>query len=449
MRSFSIVGVALTLATAAACRRSGDPDGGVVDVGLVGKGDGAVPLVFTSTRVSNNRSVLSQGEAEVLADDRGRVAVVWMDGSPAAPGFTLRWTWSSDGGRTFGPDAELMPDVRLGDPTMALLPDGTFLLASLRKDSGGLAWTDVALVLFRSSDGGRTWAGPQAVNDDGVFHDRPWLHVDAQGRAHLGHLTRFEQRDGSYDLPVSYRGSDVGARTFQPAVTVNPARASGVKGGLTMGVASLDDGRVVVAYKSATGASDHQGGLCHAGVAWAQVSRDGRAFDPPVRISPAGTDPVEGCETADRSPVAPNARIVGARNDVYAAWVGNAPSGHALYLAAMRDGASEFSPPLLVARGAAQDLGLPVVTVDRASAVHLFWMQRRDGGFGPMYARSGDGGRTASAPVAVTTWAFPANGWAGDFNAAVTNHDDLYFAWAAAGGDRAGIYLSVARGAVR
>ncbi len=173
------------------------------------------------------------GAATPVVDSRGELVVLYQDfkgdrrdfenlEGPVWPEpFALVVSRSSDGGRTFSPGVELESGVVPTRRFLVFLPE----FPSVAAGPGGtlyVAWTDGRngdedILLRRSSDGGRTWAMPVRVNRnrrDGTSQYLPRVDVAPDGRVDVVFLDRRRDRqDVMTDAFVA--SSHDGARSFE------------------------------------------------------------------------------------------------------------------------------------------------------------------------------------------------------------------------------------------
>lgn len=216
------------------------------------------------------------GAATPVVDRAGNVLVLYQDfrndvrdfGNEEGPvwpdPFALVVTRSADGGRTFSEGLELERGVAPARRFLVFLPEFPSIAAAT---DGGLyvAWSDARngdedVFLRRSTDGGRTWAPPARVNDngmgDGTSQYLPRLSVAPIGRIDVLFLDR--RRDPSNVmtdafLGVSYDGarSFVNQRVSSSSFSSRVGPAAGPEHlapdfGSRIGLASSDGGAVAV-----------------------------------------------------------------------------------------------------------------------------------------------------------------------------------------------------------
>ena len=121
------------------------------------------------------------------------------------------WATSDDGGRTWRWQGVLDRGQFRSDPVMAVSPDGDFYYYSLRGD--------FRCHLFTSTDGGRTWSGPEPA----FGGDKAWVtvdHTDGIGRGNL--YLSWSLAENPWGERVFSRSTDGGA-TFGDLLVLSPA----------------------------------------------------------------------------------------------------------------------------------------------------------------------------------------------------------------------------------
>jgi hypothetical protein len=146
-----------------------------------------------------------------------------------------------------------------GDPAVAFGPHNTVYYANLvfsRLNSAS------GIVVSRSTDGGRTWGEPSIVHTDGVdangnplptdyFNDKEWITVDQHSGTVYVTWTSF----GPADSPIQVSRSTDHGKTWSAPVAVNPASAF-TPGGVTSYSSGSNPqvnrhGDLFIAYESA------------------------------------------------------------------------------------------------------------------------------------------------------------------------------------------------------
>ena len=165
---------------------------------------------FTSPVVVSDASRPRVGAASPVIDSRGDLVVLYEDfkedrrdyenleGPVWEEPFALVVTRSSDGGRTFSPGVEVDAGVLPTKRFLIFLPEFPSIAAG-RDGSLYVAWSDGRngdedVFLRRSADGGRTWAPVTRVNDnpvgDGTTQSMPKVAVAPDGRVDVLFLDR-------------------------------------------------------------------------------------------------------------------------------------------------------------------------------------------------------------------------------------------------------------------
>lgn len=408
---------------------------------------------FETVKVSKSRSRLPQGETEIVADNNGRIAVVWMDGSPANLRLTLRAAYSGDGGRTFSDDFAIAGNLRLGDPALDMDAGGNLYLSALRKDS--LRWVDVATILFRSFDFGKSWQAPVLVNDDNIFNDRDWINVDDRGGVHIVRSPRIPQPSGAYQRNVYYDYSADGGTTFSKSVLVNSVPMPNANGGGARGIGVAPGGKIYVALQTSPieNADVRGAALGERGYLYEKPAGQD-AFSGPYEFTTGGVFIAGGTDEYLQTPEAgfqPNPRMKiyadqSGKTTAYVVWIGDPKDGtHGVYLGRYPPGQSSFDTPRLIASGPSRAFRLPILAVDPKGRLHVFWIQNMAPGenrWALAHSKSADGGNTFSVPRQISPIVFPIEQWPGDFMGATANDEYVFVAWAVAGGPEKGIYVS-------
>jgi hypothetical protein len=420
-----------------------------------GGGETSKAINFDTIKISTINSSLPQGETEIVADNNGHVAVVWMMGSPAnIYKLTLRSVFSVDGGKTYSPDQEIAGQLRLADPAMDMDSHGKIYLSALRKDSIG--WKDVATVLFRSPDFGQSWQQPVVINDDNIFNDRDWLDVDSQDRVYIVRSPRIPEPNSSYNRGVYYQYSTDGGNSFSSSILVNPLHTPGSSGGSARGIGVAPDNEIYIAIQispldnaAINGAGTGERGYLYEG----KVGTD--TFSGPfefttnnVLIAAAKDDELSEVQGANIQPY-PRMKIYtdpDGNTTSYIVWIGDPGNGaHGVFIAKLASGETYFEPPRPIVSGPEKAFRLPTLALDSKGNIHVFWIQNivpDSNEWALFYSESIDGGKTFTSPHQVCAFTFPIEQWPGDFISATSNDTDLFVAWAVAGGSEKGVYVS-------
>jgi hypothetical protein len=404
-------------------------------------------LLFQTTKVSTRAELTIQGETSLAVDDAGHVVVAWAHCPVPAALMRAHVATSSDHGATFSPDVMVDGNARLVDPSIDL-DNGTLRLGLLRNHTL-TGWTDVSVLLYESSDFGKTWSAPATLDGGRIFNDRDWIRSSRDGTLHVVVSPRLKVGGRNWDRPVYYRSRTRGH--VSDRVLVNPPghRSSGMAGGFVTGLEVADDGRILVPVREIPLDDDNGYGASKPSPGSLYVSADaGRTFEGPMVFTPPDKF-IVGTSFEEHGVIKSHPRISTHERDVFVTWIGQAGAEHAVYVTRLPAGKTRFEPPVAAVRAPADTLTIATVVTDRKGRLHLFWLAKHpDGIFRPMYSRSDDRGATFRAAVAITAFGFEGDKWPGDFNEAAVSGHDVFHSWAAPSGPNAGVYVSILRGGV-
>ncbi len=211
------------------------------------------PIKLSRTIGSQNQDTVA-GALPVVAPD-ATAYVFWADTKVTGGVTAIRFSKSTDGGRTWSPEAAVAtnlptpgffklkdanPDfgIRSGAgilgnsfPSAAIAPDGTIYVVWIDFPNGSCALTDppsdqdIACVnsdvrLSLSKDAGKTWTAPVKVSDEKNATDQflPWIGVHPDGLVSIAWTDkRLDPNNANYD--VFYTNTADGRR-FLPNVRV-------------------------------------------------------------------------------------------------------------------------------------------------------------------------------------------------------------------------------------
>lgn len=197
-------------------------------------------------------------------DPSNRIAVWqqdrWSDGGARG----LMSGASFDGGRTWSraalpvsscASASAAAYTRASDPWVSFAPDGTAFAISLSFAGGSFTPGAVSAVLVaRSSDGGRTWSEPATLIADGAdaFNDKETLTADPTDASRVYAVWDRTLSDGSG--PTWFARTDDGGETWEPARPIyDPGPSSQTLGNV---VVVLPDGTLVNVFTQIDTAPD-------------------------------------------------------------------------------------------------------------------------------------------------------------------------------------------------
>lgn len=377
----------------------------------------------------------------------------------------IETAWTADGGATW--HHQPLPKVttatggrvwtRASDPVLAFGADGTAYISVLVFDAG----CDSAVVVSRSTDGGRTFGAPVAAHRSSncaISDDKNWLLVDTGPKSpHRGRLYQFwtpfltdmfGNADGS---PQALVWSDNGGRTWSAPVSVTAPHANTQNSQPML----LPNGTLVDTYldygPNGSAEGPEAGDARHAaGRSTARARSRAAAIVYPLLATRISTDGGKtwtdgGTVSDDIGGGAPGFRccLTSATadpltGDLYAVW--NSNDATFVRLSRSTDGGKTWSAPVTVNRPDPALLGVNVDVAARAATVTVsFGLTNADtsrGRFGRQFvATSRDGGLTFLDPQPVGPrsdyrYAAQAGGiFPGDYIGSALSADRLYAVW--------------------
>jgi hypothetical protein len=381
----------LLLAAALAAQPPAQQPRIVVEPDVIASRDGNAPHVETHLAANprNRRNLIGAA-----------ISHARPDGTPASKVY-----YTTDGGRTWS-DVSFPEQVQWGggDPQVAFTEAGTGIFATLTTGLDDFERTRALLHVYRSEDGGATWARPAML---GWSYDHPMIAVDRTpgpfgGRVYLSVLYG---RD--YHLGL-FRSSDDG-RTFVGPVDFWVGKEIG---GNVLPMVVLSDGALVVPFHTFSLSRDEKDQKPIEMPFWTVLSTDGGVTfsaprpGPPERLPPfaelsrlrlSG----DGAFAADPSP-----RF---RDRIYKAWAEHDGKRWRIVFSTSTDRGASWTAPRTIdaAAPASAHQYLPALAVNRDGVVAISWYDTRDAtaprGSDHYFTASLDGGATFLPPVRVST----------------------------------------------
>jgi hypothetical protein len=364
---------------------------------------------------------------------------------------------SLDGGATWRDNGPLRAPhgVNFGDDiTVAFDQQGTGYIAAMMTESSssGLSQTNRGLYVWRTVDGGRTFAAPVAVVRH-QFVDHPWLAV---GTGANGRTVVYVVWTTANHVGLGFAKSIDSARHFTAPRTVStprggvsaPVLAAGPQGAVYASFLNspngLDapDADLARTQLRAAGSPAPRGGSVDADVV---SSHDGGAHFSPARAvgrSANELSPAPGLAITTESSMAVDPRS----GAVYVVYVAENPGGRTsnVMLARSTDGGRSWRAPVTVAEGtgAAQALYFqPQVVVDAAGGVDACFFALSQNSVAVNLTRSSSTRMQLAELATVTESPFlPSLGvrtnatksgawWIGDYQGLTTAQDVIYPVW--------------------
>ncbi|HKO42986.1 MAG TPA: sialidase family protein [Pyrinomonadaceae bacterium] len=378
--------------------------------------------ISVSPNVHLSKELPNQLQAELLLDSDpsrpGRMmACSLLDRStknedPSQRAWSVIVYLTEDYGKTWKKTFE---EFGLMDPTCAYAPDGTALLQAFNLEGYLQNRT------YRSADGGRTWTGPVK----NIRSDRPYLTVDLSNGPFRGRVYShgYTSGTGSFDAGPAISGIRLqasldGGRTFEDAVQRHsvPPRRTMVPGN---GVV-LSDGTLVIPFGELKEYSnpdntiqlrDSAVGTSNARMRVVTSTDGGRTMSAATTIADAYLHvypwrPASGFI----SWIAADSTTGTFKDRVYVVWPDRRSGRVETMFAYSSDKGRTWSRPVVlnddhapVKRG---DSFMPVIAVNNAGVVGVYWYDRRDHpdnrGWDIWFTASLDGGETWSPNLRVS-----------------------------------------------
>lgn len=341
----------------------------------------------------------------------------------------------------------------------------SYLDAEYKRSPQGqmIAWPR-KVMLFTSTDQGRTFADPKVLAEPGGDEA---LATDSQGTlygAWVGYFhdqnNKFQQRivvkkieaDGTGGTPIQCLPWDSDTRHDQSHVVVG---ADGVLHMLGTDISPRTKGKPTVLYAQSPdgGATcahaqrlDSVGSLPQVAVSGAKVAivgPDGFLTSSNGGLSFSGVKPMPIGDKLARIVASPDGKTLHAVGD---------NSWNGLWALTSTDGGANWKRVQVVAPGTGKAWRYPAIHVDKSQRVHVAWMDDRDGSGAIYHAFSDDRGAVFSAATRVSDakFPFPAKApppppgtqdgtWIGDYLSLTSAGDNIIVAWS---DQRAGLSLA-------
>jgi hypothetical protein len=297
----------------------------------------------------------------------------WSDGGAQG----LVGAASFDGGRTWttvappfsacagATTATGTPYQRATDPWVTFAADGTAYFMALAFTGPSFGATSAnAMLVARSTDGGRTWGPPITLIADAGgthFNDKNAIAGDASDARYV--YAAWDRLAAGGGGPAYFTRTTDGGLTWEPARSIyDPGISSQTIGTLPV---SLPDGTLLVVF---TQLDDAPGGATTATLRVVRSGDRGATWSAPVTIATSesgGTrDPATGQAVRDGSDLASAA--VDRAGVVHVAWQDARPNGgtrDAIVASRSSDGGRTWSAPVRVSGGGAAAAFMPNVQV--------------------------------------------------------------------------------------
>jgi hypothetical protein len=353
-------------------------------------------------------------------------------------------TWQNIGPLPFPAGTNTGDDV-----TVAFDTTGHGFVAAMvtSEQNGHMSQTDRNVVVWRTDNGGRTFAAPVAAVAH-QFVDHPWLAVDpVSGAIFLTWVTKDHKAAG-------FTRSTDGGATFDP-----PREVASPPGRVSIPVVAVRNGSVVIGYETGLNGADpfagdddqtHSAAIAaaqeHAGAVDAQIevvasSDGGTAFGDPLAIAQVPSEPASGADV--RLPTGPSLAIApdGAIALAYVALDAATTALHVLLTHAAGVG-QPFAPPVTLDAtwpGDRPAFFQPQVVVAGSGAIAITAFALAGGNTDVVVWQTASSSAPVGPATQVTSEPFdPAHGmpgtkhgawWIGDYQGLATGGGVLYPLW--------------------
>jgi hypothetical protein len=341
-----------------------------------------------------------QTEPHAAVDKQGRIVVGWKEASSnTGGGQQVGWTYSHDGGATWGPQKDL-PEG--SDIVFAIDSQDNMFLNRL---GGGCGGQSNAICTHKSTDGGKNWGAGvlSSFESRSNLHDKNWIASDGTNLYQV-----YEPKDTNR---VQATLSVDGGATFTGDYIVGD------------GTSSIA-GPVVIANRAGGAAAC----FIRSGTIYFDKSADGKAWGSDVSIGPGSTS---GPDIYKQIPLC--VMVQDSTGRFYVAYPAEG-TGKDIVVRTSTDQGATWSSAVTV-----NDVGTGdqwhvqgYMCVDSKDRVHIGWRDERSGQQEMMYSNSTDGGKTWSANLKITDAPTPMSfNRPGEYGALICGpNDTLYAAWA-------------------
>jgi hypothetical protein len=393
------------------------------------QGQGHVVTVGPNVHVSKMNDSRQHWETQVAADPTNSARLIGCsiisppeEGHSAGDHKTIVYA-SSDGGKSWRPTLESPPGMISRDPTCAFGPDGTayFVNFAFSADAFSESSTHAKeetikkLFVYRSEDGGKTWAKPVGLQ----ISDRPFLVIDHsnskyRGRVYLTSNSGVRRTDGDEltTMPLVFHSSDK-AMTFADPLSVLTDDNRWIVGpgnAVVLSDGTLVWGQAELKVGGSAGIPHNKPDQSNARLKILVSADGGTSF---LKATVAGDWYLRFYDGVNSVPsLGADASQGPFKDRVYAAW-SDARSGRSeILLSFSSDKGKTWSKPVAVnddaprpAPGEGPDDQMPTVAVNSAGVVGVMWYDRRDNpdnlGWYARFSASLDGGETFLPSVRV------------------------------------------------
>jgi hypothetical protein len=343
-----------------------------------------------------------QTEPHIAINSKGQMAVSWKEASTNdGAGQGVGWTYSDDGGATWGPLKDLPSSS--SDTWLITDENDDFYEAEIHGD--GADW------VRHSTDGGHTWnSGTKATDTDSALADKETIGTDRKGCIYL-----------IYDDKVSgvTRGSTSCDKAATWSATVPIAdTAADIGGGVIEGNPS--NGHIYAVFVRGSGSS--------MGIYFDKSTDKAKTWGTDVLIS--NTAAIVGRWKISLPDIA-----IDSSGNIYVAWTGYQNNQFDILFSSSSDEGATWSTPIKINddTGSADQWQIQGgFIIDAKGTLQAAWRDERDGVYNQYYSNSTDGGKTWSKNIKISDQGFDIATFPrpGDYNGlAVAPNGTLYAVW--------------------
>jgi len=357
-----------------------------------------------------------QTEPHIAINSKGNMVVVWKEANTNdGAGQGVGWTYSDDGGTTWGQKKDVPVSSYASDPWVIVDENDDIFYAYLTGDGD---------YVRRSTDGGHTW-GPavKATDTNQGLADKETIGTNRKGCIFLAY------DDKGSDYTRGSTSCDKGA-TWSPTVPIAD-QPSDIGGPFITGNPS--NGHVYAVFMRGTNGNY--------GIYFDKSTDNGKTWGTDVLIS--NTAALIGRWKISLPGVA-----IDSKGTIYVAWPGYQNGQFDILVSSSSDEGATWSAPVKInddSGNADQWQIQGSFIIDDQDVLHAMWRDERDGVYNQYYSNSSDGGKTWSKNIKVSDQGFDISNFPrpGDYNGlAIAPNRTLYAVWAD-GRDDGDSYLDI------
>lgn len=347
----------------------------------------------------------------------GRILVGWKEApTHDGPGHRVGFTYSINGGQTFGENILMAPTVegrRQSDPWLVADANDNAYFVFL----DFLDRPDGTIGVAKTLDGGETWLPTVDASNTLGFDDKETACVDADGNLYIV----WDEYHDDYQALRFTKSTDGGA-TFQPASS--PFQP------FIPYITASDNGTLYVTtdgWDSLLGPGSDK--------VWITRSDDaGATWTPQIVVTPPQYDEVGIITVVDTD----------SHHNVYVAYSAGTITDKEIYVVKSEDGGYTWGPPTRVNNVTAGMQRMAEMTIDHNDRIHVAWLDAQHNEWNIYYSYSDDGGTSFQPNIRVSSEGTSLSYWRpGDYFTMRTGPDGkVYIVWTDGRGVDQDIYFA-------